>query len=148
MNIKMGCQSSDQLLCPIHLRLTTPGHHLMLSSNLSNDSFQPFLHSSCISLGTPSWVKCSFVAPSASFNSKVISNSFGHLPGKPCSDAFLILPFESEKLSVTTNFLFGINSFTVPVDQYSFPSGPRMQFKYLPPFFASIELWGHVNPFG
>src|ERR1700741_5299052 len=60
----------------------------------------------------------------------------------------MIFPLESEKLSVTTSFLSGINSLTTPVDQYSFPSGPSIQFKYLPPTLASILLEGQVKPLG
>src|SRR6187399_3115415 len=66
----------------------------------------------------------------------------------PYSDAGLIFPLSSEKLSVTTSLLSGTNSLTTPVDQYSFPSGPRIQFKYLPPTFASILLEGQVKSFG
>src|SRR5438046_1513703 len=96
----------------------------------------------------PSCSSLSFVAPSASSSSKVIKSSFGQSPGIPYSVADVIFPFSSEKLSVTTNLLSGINSLTTPVDQYSFPSGPRIQLKYLPPTLASILLEGQVKPFG
>src|SRR5678815_4696407 len=66
----------------------------------------------------------------------------------PYSDAGLIFPLGSEKLSVITSFFSGINSLTTPVDQYSFPSGPRIQLKYLPPFLASMVLYGQVKPSG
>src|SRR4030095_267275 len=89
-----------------------------------------------------------FVASSASSRYTVIKSSFGQSPGIPYSDADLIFPFSSEKLSVTTSFLSGISSFTSPVEQYSFPSGPRMQLRYLPPTFASILLEGQVKSFG
>src|SRR5947207_1727738 len=122
--------------------------YLIFFSNLSKDSFHPLTHSSWASSGMPSWRSFNFVAPSASSNSKVINDSFGQSPGIPYSLADFIFPFSSEKLSVTTNLFPGINSLTTPVDQYSFPSGPRMQLKYLPPNFASILHEGQVKSFG
>src|SRR6186997_1229833 len=123
-------------------------NYVIFSSSLSNDSFHPFIQSSRISFGIPWCLSFIFVAPSASSKYTVIKSSFGQSPGIPYSDAGLIFPLSSEKLSVTTSFLSGINSLTTPVDQYSFPSGPRMQFKYLPPTLASILLEGQVKPLG
>src|SRR4029079_13536472 len=47
-----------------------------------------------------------------------------------------------------TNFFSGTNSCTTPVDQYSCPSGPCIQFRYLPPCRACMLLYGQVNPSG
>src|SRR6186997_589148 len=123
-------------------------NYVIFSSSLSNDSFHPFIQSSRISAGIPWCLSFIFVAPSASSKYTVIKSSFGQFPGIPYSDAGLIFPLSSEKLSVTTSFLSGISSLTTPVDQNSFPSGPRMQLKYLPPTFASILLEGQVKPLG